>query len=267
VQVDIGSRIHQSLVESGQLDLVHVQADELRVKGRKMVVWMGLALMVSTRLWLAGTLSLTRDKTLADRLMQQVRACSLPLRALLVVTDGWSAYSGSIMRAFREKFKQTAGRGRACLRVWPDLCIATVILPHAAKTGDRGDAPLDSGTLGASHDAVASIARRTRFEHGLYRTLEWNHARATGCVDPQMSPCSIPSCRSRSGNVFAWGDLQFLLAAPRTLQIDSPGLSHHSSHGGRLDRSCLEHGGTLEVSNCASALVRTKATRTTKETS
>jgi hypothetical protein len=63
-------RVHQSIVETSQLDLVHVQADELRVKGRKMIAWMGLALMISTRLWLAGTISLTRDKTLADRLMR-----------------------------------------------------------------------------------------------------------------------------------------------------------------------------------------------------
>jgi hypothetical protein len=41
--------------------------------------------------------------------------------------DGWNAYPKSIMRAFREKVKKTAGRGRACLEVWPDLCIATVI--------------------------------------------------------------------------------------------------------------------------------------------
>jgi hypothetical protein len=120
-------RVHQSLVESGRLDLVHVQADELRVKGHKMIVWMGLALMVSTRLWLTGTLSLTRDKKLADRLKQQVRACGLPLRALLVCTDGLSVYPGSMMRAFREKIKRTAGLGRACLRLWPDLSIATVI--------------------------------------------------------------------------------------------------------------------------------------------
>jgi len=32
-----------------------------------------------------------------------------------------------IRRAFREKVKQTAGRGRACLRVWPQVCIAVVI--------------------------------------------------------------------------------------------------------------------------------------------
>jgi hypothetical protein len=42
-------RVHQAMVEQGQLDLVHVQADEIRVKGRSQVVWMGLALMVSTR--------------------------------------------------------------------------------------------------------------------------------------------------------------------------------------------------------------------------
>ncbi len=120
-------RVHQSIVETAQLDLVHVQADERRVKGRKMLAWMGRAMMISTRLWLAGTMSLTRDKTLADRLMQQVRACSQPMRALLVCPDGWSAYPGSILKAFREKVKKTAGRGRAWLQVWPERCSATVI--------------------------------------------------------------------------------------------------------------------------------------------
>ncbi len=119
--------VHQNLIEAGQLDLVQGPPDEIRVKGRQMIAWMGLAMMISTRLWLAGTISLTRDKTLADRLMRQVRACSQPVRALLVCTDGWNAYPGSIMRAFREKIKKTVGCGRACLRVWPDLCIATVI--------------------------------------------------------------------------------------------------------------------------------------------
>jgi hypothetical protein len=67
-------RVHQTLIEGGTLDLVHVQADEIRVKGRSMIAWMGLTLMVSTRLWLGGAVSLTRDTTLADHLMRQVRA-------------------------------------------------------------------------------------------------------------------------------------------------------------------------------------------------
>jgi transposase-like protein/IS1 family transposase len=119
--------VHQAVVQQGQLDLVHVQADEIRVKGCKMIAWMGLAMMVSTRLWLGGVVSLTRDRSLADRLLAQVRACGQPLRALLVCTDGWNAYPNSIRRAFREKVKEAAGCGRACLRMWPQVCIAVVI--------------------------------------------------------------------------------------------------------------------------------------------
>ncbi len=120
-------QVHQEIIEQGQLDLMHVQADEIRVKGCKMIAWMGLAMMVSTRLWLGGVVQLSRDRGLADRLMSQVRRCAACLRPLLVLTDGWSAYPGSIRRAFREKVKRTAGVGRACLQVWPELHIGTVI--------------------------------------------------------------------------------------------------------------------------------------------
>jgi len=48
-------RVHQAIVEQGKLDLLHVQADEIRVKARGSIVWMGLAMMVSTRLWRAGS--------------------------------------------------------------------------------------------------------------------------------------------------------------------------------------------------------------------
>lgn len=128
-------RVHEAVVEQGQLDLVHVQADEIRVKGRKMIAWMGLAMMVSTRLWLAGTVSVSRDKGLADALLRQVRRAAKCLRPLLVLTDGWAAYAGSIRRAFREKVKATPGPGRACLRVWPDLHMGTVIKHTEKKRG------------------------------------------------------------------------------------------------------------------------------------
>ena len=35
-------QVHQEIVEQGRLDLMHVQADEIRVKGCKMIAWMGL---------------------------------------------------------------------------------------------------------------------------------------------------------------------------------------------------------------------------------
>ncbi len=120
-------KVHKELVEQGRLDLMHVQADEIRVKGCKMIAWMGLAMMVSTRLWVAGVVQVSRDRNLADRLMSQVRRVAQVLRPLLVLTDGWVAYPNSIRRAFREKVKQTRGVGRACLQVWPEVHIGTVI--------------------------------------------------------------------------------------------------------------------------------------------
>jgi IS1 family transposase len=146
--------VHQALVPQGQLDARHVQVDEIRVKGRRMIAWMGLALMVSTRLWLGGVVSVHRDRRLADRLLSQVRACCRPLQAILVCTDGWAAYPGSITRAFREKVKRTAGRGRACLQVWPQLCIATIIKRTEKK---RVVEVLRNMTLGTLEQANALL--------------------------------------------------------------------------------------------------------------
>jgi len=56
-----------------------------------------------------------------------VRRCAACWRPLLILTDGWSAYPNSILRAFREKVKLPKGVGRACLQVWPELHIGTVI--------------------------------------------------------------------------------------------------------------------------------------------
>jgi IS1 family transposase len=120
-------RVHEAIIEQGQLDLIHVQADEIRVKARAMVAWMILSMMVSTRLWLGGVVSRTRDRQLADRLLRQVRACSQAACARLFCTDGWAAYPNSIKRAFRDKVKQTEGCGRAAWQVWSGLHIGTVI--------------------------------------------------------------------------------------------------------------------------------------------
>jgi hypothetical protein len=65
--------------------------------------------MVSTRLWLAGTVSVTRDTGLADAVMHQVRRAAQSLRPLLVVTDGWAAY---VRRVGVYEIPVRHGRGR-----------------------------------------------------------------------------------------------------------------------------------------------------------
>jgi hypothetical protein len=47
-----GQKVHKALLVQANLDLGHVQADEIRAKAPKKVVWLAMALMVSTRLWL-----------------------------------------------------------------------------------------------------------------------------------------------------------------------------------------------------------------------
>ena len=148
-------QVHQAMVEQGRVETSHVQADEIRAKGRKMVAWMGLAMDATSRLWMAGVASIHRDRALADALLQRVRNCCQSVRALLVSTDGWNAYPQSIRRAFREKVKKTAGPGRACLEVWPQLCIATVIKHTKKKRVVEVTRRLTWGTLEKAQQLLA----------------------------------------------------------------------------------------------------------------
>jgi len=125
--------IHKEKVERGILDLIQVQADEIWVKMRGAVLWVALAIMVPTRLWIAVEVSKKRDSNLTDNLMQQVRRCARSLCAILICTDGFAAYSRSIIKAFRYKVKDTPGPGASKKVVWPRLYIGTVIKRTAKR--------------------------------------------------------------------------------------------------------------------------------------
>ena len=125
-----GQAVQEHLVEQPR-DLGHVQADEIRVKRQGGIVWMALAMMVSTRLWLAGEVSEQRDMPLIRRLIERVRACALQ-RPLLVCTDGLCSY----IRAMRETFRdpvRTGAHGRPRLRPWRNVCIAQVVKRYAQR--------------------------------------------------------------------------------------------------------------------------------------
>jgi transposase-like protein len=119
-------QVHSELIVQKQLDLQHVQVDEIYVKCYQKVAWMAMAIMVPTRLWLGGVVSRTRDHKLTDRLLRLVRGCCLSLAALLICCDGFAAYPGSIYRAFREKVPNPYGIGRTRLEAWPEILIGIV---------------------------------------------------------------------------------------------------------------------------------------------
>lgn len=127
-------RIHQAIVEQEGLELDHVQADEIRGKGCGMLFWLGMAIMVGTRLWLGGVVSAQRDRGLAVRLLQCVRRCARPGCRVLVITDGWAAYPKAILRTFRSKVARAGRRGHCQLQVWETLGIA-VVIKHTTRSG------------------------------------------------------------------------------------------------------------------------------------
>src|SRR5256714_3123989 len=95
-----GQAVHEYLVEQPR-DLGQVQADELRVKKQGGIVWMAMAMMVQTRLWLGGEVSEQRDLPLIRRLIERVRRCAAP-RPLLFCTDGLHTYIRAIRETFRD---------------------------------------------------------------------------------------------------------------------------------------------------------------------
>jgi transposase-like protein/IS1 family transposase len=160
-------QVHQAIVEQANVSTSQVQADEIRAKGRKLVIWMGMAIDATSRLWLAGVVSVSRDRELADRLLQQVRLCCHFVQGLLICTDGWNAYPNSILRAFREKVKRTAGRGRCCLEVWPGLCIATIIKHTKNKRVVEVTRTMTRGSLEKAQELLEKTAGCKQFNTSL----------------------------------------------------------------------------------------------------
>jgi len=117
--------VHEHFMEKTVLDLGQVQADEIKVKKQRGTVWMALALMVSTRLWLGGVVSEKRDKTLIKALAGQVRQWAL-CRPVLVAVDGLAAYLKAFRNAFRSPYKGEKG-GRPRLYVWEEVAIVQVV--------------------------------------------------------------------------------------------------------------------------------------------
>jgi transposase-like protein len=118
--------VHQQVVGQSRLDLQQVQADEIKVKTQGGVIWLAMAMMVSTRLWLGGVISPKRDLPLIQSLVDQVRAIAL-CRPLLIAVDGLVSYVSATQRAFRSPLPRFGQRGRCQLRSWSEVVIVQVV--------------------------------------------------------------------------------------------------------------------------------------------
>jgi transposase-like protein len=197
-------QVHEHIMEGNSLDLGQVQADEIRVKTQGGTMWMALAMMVSTRLWLGGAVSPKRDKHLIRKLAGQVRQWAL-CRPILVAVDGLSAYLKAFRDAFRTPVKDTKGPGRPRLWPWPDVAIVQVIKRRTQDAFSierriaQGDPDLIDRLLQSSQNGgvintafierlnatfrqrLASLVRRSRALARVPATLEWGMY-LVGCV-------------------------------------------------------------------------------------
>jgi len=147
--------VHEQVIGGSRLDLGQVQGDEIKAKVQGGSVWMALAMMVATRLWLGGAVSVRRDGELIDRLVAQVRAIAL-CRPLLWAADGFAAYVGAVQAAFRTPLP-TGRVGRPRLVSWPDVAIVQVIKHRTATTWR-----IRRRIVQGSHDLVAGLLRASQ---------------------------------------------------------------------------------------------------------
>lgn len=115
-----------------------------------------MAISVASRLWLGGMVSVTRDRTLIGRLLDQVRACGSVAR-LLLASDGLSSYPRQALRRFRQALR-TGGRGRPRLAVPDDLLIVQAVKRYAK----RRVVAVERWIVRGSTRAVAAVLRATQ---------------------------------------------------------------------------------------------------------
>ena len=119
-------RFHQEKVASQTLDLQQVQTDEIKVKVQGGNLWLGMALMIATRLWLGGVVGRHRDTSFIRQLAKVIRQMAL-CRPLLLAVDGLPGYVKAFRQAFRTNVPAAGRNGRYRKISWPDIAIVRLI--------------------------------------------------------------------------------------------------------------------------------------------
>jgi transposase-like protein len=165
--------VHEHKIEQAQLDLQQVQADEIKVKRQEGHFWMALAIMVSTRLWLGGAVSVHRDLDLIQALANQIKAVAL-CRPLLLAVDGLASY----VTAFRNSFRTPVPRwqrekGRPKLFSWPQIAIVQVV-----KKRTEGQLTITRRIVQGTQQMVENLIRQTQ-RQGMINTAFIERLNAT----------------------------------------------------------------------------------------
>ena len=145
-------KFHEEKVLQSKMDLKQVQADEMYVKLQKRkVVWMAMAMCATTRLWLGGIVSASRNQKMLQKLANRVKSCSM-LAPILLITDGFSGYVKVWKRAFSDP-ERTGKRGRPAL-----IERANVVIAQMVKQYERGHVVgIDERLIQGKPELLASL--------------------------------------------------------------------------------------------------------------
>jgi transposase-like protein len=143
--------VHEGTVWQRKWDLVHVQADEIKVRVQGGVMWMALAIMVSTRLWLGGSVDVKRSKAMIVACLQQVARCAL-CRPLLLAVDGFNMYQTAIRKAFRSSHP-IGKKGRMKAVFWDNIILTQVVKARGNRPGNI-DKVVTIGRLSQVYDLL-----------------------------------------------------------------------------------------------------------------
>jgi hypothetical protein len=94
---------------------------------------------------------------------------------------------------FERSVKEITGRGRACLRVWSQVCIAVVIKRAEKKRVVEITRKMAQGTLEQAQGLLSASEARNRTQYRHYSPLQRHLARATRQFDAQVSACGQAS--------------------------------------------------------------------------
>jgi transposase-like protein len=147
--------VHEQTVGQRQWDLLHVQADEIKVRVQGGVMWVTLALMVSTRLWLGAVAAPLRSKAMIVSCLQQVARCAL-CRPLLLAVDGLNMYQTALKKAFRSQHP-LGQNGRLKWVQWGNVILTQVV---KARGNQRGN--IEQVVTVGSADMAAALRQQSQ---------------------------------------------------------------------------------------------------------
>src|SRR2546426_2586729 len=210
-----GQAVQEHLVEQPR-DLGRVKADEIRVKQQGGIVWMALAMMVCTRLWLGGEVSAQRDMPLIRRLIERVRRCAAH-RPLLVCTDGLVSYIRAIRETFRDPVHTGMG-GRPRLRAWRNVLIAQVVKRYERRRVVATERRIIDGT-----PARVETLRRRSHGDGVINTAYIERLNAT--FRERLAPLAR-RCRALARHTLTLHEGMFVVGTVYNFCTPHESLSH-----------------------------------------